>query len=169
MWQQVLNSLQSSECYSVYFTVSSLIHFNQSHHWVCTRRYRCPFFTLSDSAVSTLLYFNTLVTADTSGMGESENLCSRNHCSTLQRSVVPGLDSFGRLNYYFLALLNLLQLSGWICCDCILLPHLLWHNSHFLSIHCYFPILAHIVTNRWTNQVNLKSKFTVAENKSMHI
>lgn len=107
--------------------------------------------------------------ADTPGMGESENLCSRNQCSTLQRSVVPGLDSFGRLNFYFLALLNLLQLPGWIFCDCILLPHLLWHNSLFLSIHCYSPILAYIVTNRWTNQVNLKSKFTVAENKSMHI
>lgn len=141
MWQQVLNSLQSSECHSVHLTVSSLIQagLDQSHLSVCIRRYRCPFFIPGGSAVRSFLNFGTRpMRADHLCVGELENLCSRNQSSTLQRSIVPSLDSFGKLNFDFLALLNLLQLSGWICCVCILLPDLFWHNS--FSLHIY-PLL----------------------------
>lgn len=144
MWQQVLKSLQSSECHNIHLTVSLLIRAgsDQSHPSVCIRRYRCPFFILSGSAVSSFLDFKTTsMTADPLGVKELENLCSRNQCSTLQKSIVPSLDSFGKLNFDFLALLSLLQLSGWICCVCILLPNLLWHNS--LSLHIYPLLFSH--------------------------
>lgn len=115
MCQEVLKSLQSSECHNVHLTVPSLIQagFDWSHPSVCITRYRCPFFILSGNEVSSFLNFNTTpMTADPLSVGESENLGSRNEFNTLQRSIVPSLDSFGKLNFDFLALLNLLQLSG---------------------------------------------------------
>lgn len=120
--------------------------------------------------VNSFINFDTTsLTADPLSVGQNQRTCAVG-ARTWQRNTTPSLYSSVRLNFYFLAPLNLLQLSSWICCVCILLPNLLWHNS--LSLHIYsllFPILAHIVTNRWTNQVNLRNMFTVAENKSIHI
>lgn len=87
--------------------------------------------------------------------GSLENLCIRNQHTTLQRSILPSSGSFGKFKFYFLALLNLLQPSGWICCACALHPNLLWHNS--LSLRVYLLLFPH-PCSRCHQQVDKSSK-----------
>lgn len=91
--------------------------------------------------VNSFLNFDTAsLTADPLSVGCNQRNCAVG-ASTQQRNTVPSLDSFVRLNFDFLSLLNLLQLSSWICCVCILILNLLWHNS--LSLHIYSLLFPH--------------------------
>lgn len=75
--------------------------------------------------VNSFLNFDTtFLTADPLSVEWNQRICAVG-ASTWQRSTDPSLDRFVRLNFDFLALLNLLQLSSWICCVCTLFPNLL--------------------------------------------